>query len=179
MPSAAEGRGSIQGPAQTRGAAHQDQRRARLAWPRAQAFAAATAPVAARYGGEERPGRGAPGTLRGEGGDGASGQGRGGSEEGFPRRPRARSGQPWCPRALATRGAREGEQETTREAEGRVNEAGCPFKRAQRRWDARRHGAGRWGAAALHGGHAAFHRTHVVRGSGWRGTRFWACSGLI
>ena len=83
MPSAAEGRGSIQGPAQTRGAAHQDQRRARLAWPRAQPFAAATAPAAERYGGEERPGRGAPGTLRGEGGDGASGQGRGGSEEGF------------------------------------------------------------------------------------------------
>jgi len=54
-------RGSIQGPAQTRGAAQLGRRRARLAWPRAQAFAAATAPVATRYGGEGRPGRGARG----------------------------------------------------------------------------------------------------------------------
>jgi hypothetical protein len=30
-------------------------------WPRAHAPAAATAPAAARYGSEERPGRGAPG----------------------------------------------------------------------------------------------------------------------
>ena len=79
-------------------------------------------------------------------------------------------------RARAAQRAREA---MGRRERRRVRKAGCPFKRAQRRWDARRHGAGRWGAAALHGGHAAFHRTHVVRGSGWRGTRFWACSGLI
>ena len=36
----------------------------------------------------------------------------------------------------------------------RVRKAECPFKREQRRWDARWHGAERWGAATLHGGHA-------------------------
>ena len=51
---------------------------------------------------------------------------------------------PWWPLGLES-----GERRWVVEGVGRrVREAGCPFKRVQRRWDTRWHGAGRWGASS-------------------------------
>jgi hypothetical protein len=86
-----------------------------------------------------------------------SGEGTGGSELGRPSMAAPRSA---CARALAERRNERGGELR------RVREAGHPLWGERRRWDARWHGAGRWGAAALHGGHAPI-TSSTWRASAW------------
>ena len=141
---------STQGPAHTRGAAQFGWRRAGLAWPGAQAFAAAAAPVAERYGGEGRPRRGA----RGPGEDG------GASDSGCRAARRSEVEERRQPRSSSRRHLWRPQEGTRREARrragsGEVSHPGAPLLGVRRRAHGKEQGTRqrRRRAASMRGDH--------------------------
>jgi len=173
--------GSSHGPAHPRVATQLGRRWARLAWPRAHASATATAPVAARHGGEEGPGRDSRGQGEGGGAGGSRGWTRGSSGR-WRRGVASSASRPWwtrpcsartsmAPRAREHRGRAEGVRASALGFDAHSSRAhGC-----SREAGARVGMVGR--AAAMHSATAAIGRARGVQRSGQGGMPFWASSG--